>query len=126
MDGNKELPAGGTHVVHVIFKPQQPYRYGILRCLLVVRGRNITKAHPISAVVGNKEELELLKPESEYVPKESVVDNVQRIIIPAFPPARATKTHLHTPVEMDWVEKLDNYVIPEDLQVIHTPQTCYS
>jgi hypothetical protein len=46
-----------------------------------------------------------------------VIDDVVRTIIPAFPPARASKSHLHTPVETSWVERLDEYPIPQNLQV---------
>ena len=103
----------------IAFHPTQPYRYGVLRCVLVVRGRNLNTSCPISVIVANKGELEMLKPESEYAPKETLVDDAVRVVIPAFPTSRATKTHLHTPVETEWVEKLDVYDIPEDLQVGH-------
>jgi len=117
-DGCLELPASRSHQVKLVFKPEPPFRYGILRWLLVVRGRNLNISHPLKLVVANKEELELLKPDSEYRPKESLVDDIERIIVPAFPPSRASKTHLHTAVETAWVEPLERYDIPEDLQVI--------
>lgn len=120
-DGCQKLPASRSHPINLVFKPEPPFRYGILRWLLVVRGRNITISHQLKLVVANKEELELLKPDSEYRPKESLVDDIERIIVPAFPPSRASKTHLHTAVETAWVERLEGYDIPEDLQVQYLP-----
>jgi hypothetical protein len=65
--------------------------------------------------VSNEHELKMLGPTSEYKPR--VIDEIVRIIIPAFPLARASKSHLHTPVETQWAEKLDEYPIPKNLQV---------
>lgn len=119
-DGYKELGASQSHLVKLIFKPLPPYRYGILRWLIVVRFRNLNIIHPLTLVIANKEELEFLKPDSEYQPQGSLIDDFERIVVPAFPPSRASRTHLHTPVETEWVELLGRYDIPEDLQVCRT------
>lgn len=74
--------------------------------------------------VSNEDELKLLAPISKY--KRKVVDDVVRIIIPAFLQARASKSHLHTPVETTWVESLDEYPIPQDLQVCYIPYATYN
>lgn len=65
--------------------------------------------------VSHEDDLKMLAPTSAYQPK--VIDDVQRTVIPAFPPERASKSHLHTKVETNWVEALDEYPIPQDLQV---------
>ena len=40
----------------------------------------------------------------------------KRQIIPAFPNPRASKTHLHTPAEVDWARPLSLYPCPEEIQ----------
>jgi len=52
--------------------------------------------------------------ESDY--QERVVDEVIRIIVPAFPPTRKSQTHYHTATETWFVETLDDYPIPEEIQ----------
>ena len=69
-----------------------------------------------SSQVSDPEELDLLKPSSEFRPKELAIDDVKRIIIPAFPATRASKSHLHTAVETNWVEALKDYPIDEEIQ----------
>ena len=36
---------------NIEFKPREPYRYGILRCLLIVSGRNFSLHHYIKVEV---------------------------------------------------------------------------
>jgi hypothetical protein len=60
--------------------------------------------------------MEMLRPVSEYVARVEREQEIERIIVPAFPPTRANKFHIHTLVETEWTENLPLYEIPNDLQ----------
>ena len=50
-------------------------------------------------------------------------DDIQRKIIPAFPPSRQSLTHFHTPIETRYVVPIPEYPIPDK---VFLPFLCFS
>lgn len=89
------------------------------------------KEHVLQVKVANEDDFKLLAPESEFVnpipPEENPIPSLsvlqlvlltlnQEVIIPAFPPERATRTHRHTKTDTHYVERLEEYPVPDDIQ----------
>jgi len=114
------IGASKSHVVRITFsqKEIQTASYGKFKLQLGFKFLGTIGA-PVSIVtiVGDEEAMNLLKPTSEYIEtKEEDMDIVRRII-PAYPPERKSKSHLHTDVETYWQESLPIYEIPSGLQL---------
>lgn len=60
--------------------------------------------------------MEMLKPTSEYVARGDRDQEIERTVIPAFPPSRANKFHIQTLAEQEDTDDLPEYPIPSDLQ----------
>ncbi|KAK3272924.1 hypothetical protein CYMTET_18810 [Cymbomonas tetramitiformis] len=113
------LEAGESHKVDVEFLPVGDGRVGLFRTHISFRFQGpIVVSHPVCITVADAEAVKLLK-QASAEPEPSwagVWDGLDRHLIPAFPPGRASSTHKHTAVETQWVLKLPHYPIPEEVQ----------
>eukprot|EP00854_Cymbomonas_tetramitiformis_P004919 gene4919-6001_t len=105
--------------VDVEFLPVGDGRVGLFRTHISFRFQGpIVVSHPVCITVADAEAVKLLK-QASAEPEPSwagVWDGLDRHLIPAFPPGRASSTHKHTAVETQWVLKLPHYPIPEEVQ----------
>eukprot|EP01117_Protostelium_nocturnum_P012538 TRINITY_DN4618_c0_g3_i4.p1 TRINITY_DN4618_c0_g3~~TRINITY_DN4618_c0_g3_i4.p1 ORF type:complete len:945 (+),score=254.96 TRINITY_DN4618_c0_g3_i4:86-2920(+) len=93
-----------------------PKSYGFHSFHVHIRLNDFRIVHSIDIHVKNEADLKLIGNITESRWVEPVVDDFVRRIIPAFPPTRSTKSHFHTPVNTQYLEKLPLYPIPAHVQ----------